>query len=908
MLHGRAAESGRLQSLFAAAAGGRGGALVVRGEPGVGKTALLADATRRRAGVRLLWTQGVESESPLAFAALHRLLHPVLGLLDRLPPAQAAALRVALGTDVGPAADRLVVFVATLSLLAEAADEGPVVAVVDDAHWLDPASAEALLFAGRRLGSDRVAMVFGARDGDVLRFDAPGVDDITLRGLDAAAAGDLLADRIGRSVPAEVRDALLAHTGGNPLALVEFPSVLSEDQLTGVTGLPARLPLTTGVERTFLDRCRRLGADGQTFLLGAAADDSGRRAAVRAAAAGLGLDEQALAAAEQSGLVRLTGAELRFRHPLVRSAVYGAAPMAERHRVHAALAAVLAAAGEADRRAWHLALATEGPDEEVARELDAVARRSGARGGHAAASAAWERAAALTARTEPRAHRLQAGAMSAWVAGHPGRARTLAEEARRYAADPILAADVDRLRARLEWSVGSALTGHRIVMVAAREVAPYDPVRALEMAMLGTALATYGADSGVAGIDTAGFLPPLPADAAPRLRCLDALLSGQQHLIGGRTAAAAVALRRSFELVQDAGEDLDLLVNTALAACHLGDFDVAMRDFSRLLEIARTGGSVSLILVALSRLPIAQVARGEWDAANAATEEALTLAVATGRPALTALPLAWRALLAAFRGAPGGPDALAELAELLAGHQLGVGAAVVSDVAEWARGIAAAADNDPDAAFRHFCRISLPAVQRLAALDLVEAAARAGHPDAVTDRAAELERLSDGMDAAWAGAVAAHARALVSGGAVAVSHFDRALALHRRGPRPFDQARTQLAFGEFLRRAGRRVDARPLLRASLEGFEGLGAAAWADRASSELRASGETARQREPSTVGQLTPQELQIARLVGQGLSNRDVAGRLFVSPRTVEYHLSHAYQKLGVRSRGGLVGIPLG
>ncbi len=907
-MHGRGAETARLDSLLASAAAGRGGALVVRGEPGVGKTALLGDATRRATGVRLLWTQGLEAESPLAFGALHRLLRPVLGDLDRLSPAHAMALRVAMGVDVGPAADRLVVFVAALSLLAEAAEALPVVAVVDDAHWLDPASAEALLFAARRLGSDRVAMVFGARDGEVRRFDAPGVDEITLGGIDAAAAAAVLADRVGKPVTAEVRDALLEHTGGNPLALVEFPSVLSDDQLTGAARLPERLPLTAGVERTFLDRCRRIPADAQTLLLVAAADDSRQVATVQAAAAELGLDEQTLAAAEQSGLVRVTGAELRFRHPLVRSAVYGAAPMAERERVHAALAVVLAAVGEVDRRAWHLALATEGPDEDVAGELDAVARRSGLRGGHAAASAAWERAAALTPDPERRAGRLQAGAMSAWVGGHPGRARTLAEDARRHTADPILGADIDRLRARLEWSVGSAPTGHRIVMVAARDVAPHDAVRALEMAMLGTALATYGAGSGVAGIDTSRFLRPLPADAPARLRCLEALLAGQQHLVGGRMPAAAVALRQSFELVPEVGEDLDLLVNTALAACHLGDFEVAMRDFSRLLEIGRTAGAVSLILVALSRLPIAQVALGEWDAASTSTEEALTLAVATGQPALTALPLAWKALLAALRGAAGGPDALAELAPLLAGHQLGVGAVVVSDTVEWARGIGAVADNDPAAGLHHLSRISLPAVQRLAALDRVEVAAHTGQLAAVKERAEELEQLGDGIGADWAGAVAAHARALISEGAAAAAHFERALALHRHGSRPFDQARTLLAYGEFLRRAGRRVDARLPLRESFEAFEVLRAATWADRARSELRASGETARRREPSTVLHLTPQEQQIARLVSQGLSNRDVAGRLFVSPRTVEYHLSHAYQKLGVRSRGGLVGLPLG
>ena len=326
MLWGRASESARLDGLFADAAAGRGGVVVVRGEPGVGKSALLSDASSRAPGAQVLWTQGIESESPLAFAALHRLLRPVLPHLDRLPAPQARALRGAFGEQDGSAVDRLVVFVATLSLLSEAAEERPIIAIVDDAQWLDAASAEALLFVARRLLADRVALVFGAREGDVRTFHGDGLPELALGGLDSASAGGLLTEQAGAPVSAEVCAALVAQTGGSPLALTELLTVLSSDQLAGKARLPDPLPLTLGVERAFLDRARRLPAETQTLLLVAAADGSGQIAAVRRAAAALGVGAEALEAAERSGLIRVRGLELRFRHPLVRSAYMGRRP------------------------------------------------------------------------------------------------------------------------------------------------------------------------------------------------------------------------------------------------------------------------------------------------------------------------------------------------------------------------------------------------------------------------------------------------------------------------------------------------------------------------------------------------------------------------------------------------------
>ena len=836
---------------------------------------------------------------------LHRLLRPILGHIGRLPPSQAEALLVALGERDGPAPDRFGVFVATLSLLVEAAVERPVVAVVDDAHWLDAISAEALLFAARRLQSDPVAILFGAREGDVRRFDSPGLEEMTISGLDAAAAEALLADSAASEVSDAVREVLLSHTGGNPLALVELPGLLSQSQLIGSTALPDLLPLTAGVESTFLDRCRRLSGDAQALLLVAASDDSGQVPVVQAASELLGLDDLAMAEVQRSGLVGTIDAGLRFRHPLVRSAVYGAATVVERRRVHAALAAALGAAGEDDRRAWHLSLATAGPDEAVARELDGVAERSARRGGHEAASAAWERAAGHSLASEDKARRLHLAARAAWVSGKPVRARFLADEARERSVDPVLSSDIDRLRARIEWSVGSSAVGHRMIMAAAQAVAPVDPGRALEMAVMGTALATYG--GGATGDDLAFTPPPLPADASPRMRCLAALLTGETHVLAGRMAEAAPALREAFAISSLIRDQVDVLAITALGAFHLGDWRVTLQDLSTVLEVARATGDVAQTIFALSRLPMGGIPAGHWEEASAATDEALTLGLATRQPALTAIPLAWRALLSAYRGTSGGAEALASLDGLLAQQSTGIGVAAVRDIAEWSRGVSAANDNDFAASHHHLGRLELPVMRRAAAFDRLEAAAHAGHPEAARELAEELAELAAATGMSWGAAAAAYGRALVSTGAAAEAHYEEALTLHEADCRPFDKARTQLAYGELLRRSGRRVEAREPIRASLHTFEDLSAGPWTDRATRELRASGESARKRDASTVLDLTPQELQVVRLVRQGLSNRDVAARLFVSPRTVEYHLSHVYQKLGVRSRGELATLAL-
>jgi DNA-binding CsgD family transcriptional regulator len=898
VLSGRDRERAAIAALVDAARAGRGGALVLTGQPGVGKSALLTDAVARADGMTVLRTQGVESESPLAFAALQRLLRPVLAdRVHSLPKPQSRALRAAFGeTDDGPA-DRFLVFLAALSVLADAGHDRPVLAVVDDAHWLDDASAAALSFVARRLQVERVALLFAARDADVRTFDSGDLPRLVVGGLDADAAGELLSARADVAVPPDVRDALLASTGGSPLALVELAEVLTADQLSGRVRLPARLPLTGGVERTFLDRYRRLPERAQTALLIAAADDSGRARVVRQAAASLGADEEALLVAERSGLLRVHDAAVDLRHPLVRSAVYGAATSTERRRAHRALAAVLTGPEEADRRAWHLAASVEEPDPAVVAELDAAAERARARGGLEAAASAWERAAELSPPGDPQAERWYAAARAAWLAAQPARSRALVEAAAARASDALLRADVLRLRARIEWNTGSLHTGSRMVVEAAAEVAPHDPRRAREMAMFAAALAVFGARPGSA-VDPTGLVPP-PAPGAPlRDRTFAALLEGLDAAAHGEWAAAAPRLDDAFALSEDLTEDdLDLLPNLGIAALCVGDDARTRRYHEQLLARARSTGAVLMTLYSLARLGFADLATGRWTAARAAAAEAVPLADQSGHRGLAALPTAELALLAALQGDDAVGDHLAEAERICADHPLGILAEVVPDVLRWARGVRDAAD--PAAALHHLEQIGHPIPRRLAAIDRLEAAVRAARPELARAWVAELAGFADATGSPWARAATEHGRALLSDGAEAEGHFAQALAAHAATDRRPDRARTELAYGAFLRRARRRVDARAHLRAALETFEDLGAQQWAERARQELRASGETARRRDASTLVDLTPQELQVALLVRQGLPNRDVAAQLYVSPRTVDFHLRNVFAKLGVSSR---------
>jgi DNA-binding CsgD family transcriptional regulator len=899
VLVGRGAEQAAISDLLDAARGSTGGSLVIRGVAGTGKSTLLADAVGAASDLRVLRTQGVESESPLAFAALQRLLWPLRRHLDDLPKPQAGALAAALGEAEGEG-DRFLVFLGVLSLLADAADTEPLLVCVDDAQWLDEASAAALLFVARRLNAERIALLFTVRDGEASGFDSHDLPEIALGGISADAATELLLKAGGSaSIDPTVRDRLFRATGGNPLALVELAGAITADQLAGAEPLPDELPLTGGVERAFGDRYRRLSEPAQRLLLVASADDSGRLGVVRAAASSLGADADALDEVERAGLILVEGDTVTMYHPLVRSAVYSAATSSSRRAAHRALADSLDSTGDRDRRAWHAAAAAEGTDDGVADELDDVAVGANARGAPEAAAAAWSRAAELTADPPPRAKRYGAAAHAAFAAAQTARARSLAEAALRDTTDPLLRADMELLRARVEWNVGSPRVAHRILLQAAGDVAAADERRARGMTMIANALISFvGGDLE----DPAGLTERFrDVDAATddASRCSARLTAGFVHMRLHEYADAAAQFRAAYA-EHPAGADTDLHSNIGISAAHLGDDDVLLEHHGWLCEHGRAHGALVLVVYALSRRAFAEIAIGDWASLAAGSAEALDLALGAGQPALTLFPRGWLALLAAFRHDVAA--AAQHLDELQSDPAEGIAATFVRDVACWARGVIA---DSPTTALHHLEQVNTGLVGRLAAVDRIETAVHSERRDLAANWIEEMENFGTAVQADWALAVASYGRALLATDAGA--DFETAITYADKSARRFDRARIHLAYGEYLRRARRRVDARVHLRTALEVFEDLGAARLAARATQELRASGETARRRDAAATDELTPQERQVAALVRQGMSNRDAAAQLFLSPRTVDFHLRNVFQKLGITSRAELVAMQL-
>jgi DNA-binding NarL/FixJ family response regulator len=902
VLAGRDSERAAIATLVDGARAGSGGSLVVHGVAGAGKSTLLADAAESAEGMRVLRTSGVESESPLAFAALQRLLWPLTGHLDALPEPQREALGAALGATAGEG-ERFLVYLGGLTLLADAAEESPLLVVVDDAHWLDDASAAALLFAARRLQDERVALVFAARDGDARQFDAPDLPQLGLGAMTGTAADALLTAQVSAAVDQRVRDDLVAATGGNPLALVELAGQLSADQLAGRVRLPSPLPLTGGVERAFLDRCRRLSEAAQRLLLVAAADDTARLNVVTAAAARLDVDENALDELERAGLLHADGDAISLYHPLVRSAIYGAATTAQRRAAHRALADELT--GDIDRRAWHLAAAADRPDDDVVAALEGVAERAAVRGGHEAASAAWSRAAELTPNGEERGRRLFLAASSAWLGAHPARATALARSSALEVTDPVLRAQLLTLQGQIQWNTRSLNDGYDLILQAIESASGADDALAQQLAMLASALAAFGARS-PRSLDVTALMPDPGPGAPPHTRAVSALLHGFTATAGKDWAGAIESFRAAFGVVDaDPVDDHVLQPNLGIAAMVIDDDERGLRLHEQQLTAARRAGALNMVEHALTRGAHFQIATGAWtQAANAATE-ALQLTANTGHPGLTALPTAQLALIAALRGNEDADRQLAEVTAIRERHPVGITEPIVGDLVHWARGLRNAAH--PAAALHHLEQISSPWMRRMAALDRLETAARADRHDLARTWLDEVEEFADASESPAAIAVVEHGRAVLADGSDAGRHYQRALAAGADSPRLPDSARTELAYGEHLRRARRRVDARAHLRAAVTLFEELGASSAADRAAQELRASGETARRRDVSTAIDLTAQERNVTGLVRQGLSTKDVAAQLFVSPRTVDFHLRNVFSKLGVTSRAELAAIEL-
>jgi DNA-binding CsgD family transcriptional regulator/tetratricopeptide (TPR) repeat protein len=907
MLYGRRAQCDALERLLADARRSRSGVLVVRGEAGAGKTALLEHAAGRADGMLVLRAAGVESEAELPFAALHQLLRPVLGLAGRLPEPQAAALGGALGLTAPGIDDRFLVSVAVLSVLAEAAEDRPVLCLVDEAQWLDRPSAEALAFAGRRLEAEGVVLLFAARDGDPHDFPAPGLPELRLEGLDQEAAAGLLAGA-GAELPAEVVGRLVERTGGNPLALLELPGSLAPEQLAGRAPLDDLLPLTTRLERTFGERVRRLPGPARTLLLVAAAETTGDPAVVLRAGARLGVEAGVLEDAESAGLVRTADGRLAFRHPLVRSAAYLTGSLAARQAAHRALAEVLTGEDAADQRAWHLATATVGPDEDAAAELERSADRARRRGGHAAAATALERAAGLTGDDHERGRRLAAAATAAWLAGQADRAAALLDRAEPLASDPRGQAAVAHLRGSIEASRGIALDAVAMLVAGSELAATVDPSEALQMLVEASETASYAGDvTPTAELGRRAAALPV-ADKAGEF--LSDLLQGMGRVAEGDGAAGAPLLRRAIALAATMEHPRRLLW-AGVAAFFVGDHETGNALYARAVARARQEGAVGLLPVTLEYLAPVELVAGRLDAASASATEGLRLARETGNDTSACRHLATLAHLAALRGEEDACQAYAaEALERAAARGLGLPATLAGNaLALLDLGLGRSAEalvrfqrllaRGPGAGSPFFAVYAVP--------DLVEAAVRSGQPEAAAAPLAAFGQLAVAAGTPEMLAQLARCRGLAGPDEEAPAQFEQALALHDSQARPFDLARTELAYGETLRRARRRGEARTYLRDALETFQRLGATPWAERATAELRATGETARKRDPSTLGQLTPQELQIIRLVGEGGTNREIGAQLFLSRRTIDYHLRNVFVKLGVSSRAELIRLSL-
>jgi DNA-binding CsgD family transcriptional regulator len=897
-LVGRERECAVIDRLLAGAKTGTAGALVVRGEPGIGKSALLGYASQRAGPMRVLHADGVQAESDLAFAGLHELLRPVLSCLGNIPEIQSQALAGALGLAPSSHADRLLISAAVLGLLAAAAEDHPTLCVVDDAQWLDQPSADALVFTARRLRAERLAILFGAREGEPSRFEAAGVADLTLRGLDQESAVTVLSSRAQRGT-SSVRDRLLAEAAGNPLALLELAESLSEEQLAGLLPLPDAIPLTPRLEGVFRQRIGRLPEQAQTALLIAAADNTGDAPAVLRAAAGLRLPPDALDPAQQAALIRVAGGTITFRHPLVRSALYQAATLSQRQRVHAALAGALTGEENTDRRVWHQAMAALTGDEEVAAALEASARRAQLRAGHASAVTAFLRAAELSTDAARRVQRIAAAAAAAWAAGQPNRARELAGRALPQATGQTRA-QLLHLSGLIEFYAGNLREAFTMLVDAAD--ACTDPSLTIQMLIQAAAAAASGGDlAAVAELSQRATRVPA-VDEQDRFKI--AVLSGLARFYMGDRAQGQALIIDALNSADTITDPYVLLWTDAAAIVAKG---TGLPYVNRAVDIARQNGLLSFLPPALRQQARELFWASQFDQAYAAAQEGYRLSIDVGYGA------PWHLInMAAVEAAWGrDQDARRHVDEALAlGAWQGSWFQALS---EWTLGMIEVTAGRPNEAADRLLGLTVPGrsdvnpgIALEATPDAIEAAMRAGRR---AEAAQRLETLRELVTAAPTGvrlALLARCEALLATRDPDEA-FAEALAAAPALP-PVQHARTELLYGEWLRRERRRTDARGHLRAALELFRTLGAVPWAERAEAELRASGETVRKRDPSAVEQLTPQELQVAGLVTGGLTNKEIAAQLFLSPRTVDYHLRKVFTKLGIVSRAELIrdGLP--
>jgi DNA-binding CsgD family transcriptional regulator len=901
MLVGRDAERRILDELVAAARDGRSATLVLRGEPGIGKTALLGYAELGAGGMTVLRSVGIESEHELPFAGLHQLVRPCLGLVDRLPAPQAASLRGAFGIGFDQVQNPFLVALGLLSLLAEAADERPVLCVIDDAHWLDRASQHALVFAARRLVAEPVAVVVTCRTGEPHGFEAGGLPELELGGLDDAPAGELLRSRLARPPSADVESMLLAAAHGNPLALLELPAGLSDRQLQGSEPIIGPPPARGAVEESFRARVRALPAPVRRALLLVAADQIGDPETLERALARADLPDSTLRSAQEAGLLQLNGT-VTFRHPLVRSAVYGLASRDERRVAHELLAEVME---DPIGRAWHKALTCDGVDESIAAELDAAGAQAAARGAYGPAAAAFERAAELSEDASRRGQRLLWSAQTSLAAGRSRAALTFVDRAGPLS--PELAAELDVVRAAVSMREGSPAETFSLAQSAAAALAQHAPDRALELISLMIWASATGGWAASAVPDARETLARI-SGGGDRRKFMQTTLDGAMALLRREAAMAGDLFADALAQADKLASDVIVTQLAGLIGQWTADFMPARDRFARVVAQRRAEGSVNELAASLPMLAIGEMCTGHPQAAAEATTEGLELLRQLGYEQDEISYLALQAWTASLIGDEHACRAYAA-STIQRGLATGIGWAVGE--AHLALGLLELGLGNPREALDHLEQMEpgpFPPTTVLATPEFIDAALRLDEPGRARLAFERFEAWAPVSRTPLVSGMLARCRAVMADDAEQADLlFREALRHHDLRMNPYERARTQLAYGERLRRDRRRVEARIQLRSALDTFEGLGVSLWAERARDELRATGETARKRDPSTLDELTPQELRVARLVASGASNKDVAAQLFLSRRTVEYHLGKVYVKLGVSSRLELTKVPL-
>ena len=910
-LVGRRTELAQLDRLIALAGAGQSQVLVLRGEAGIGKSALLDHLGNVR-GWTIARAIGVESEMEFAYGGLHQLCAPFLDRLERLPVPQREALTTAFGLGAGDAPDRFMVGLAVLVLLADQAEDRPVLCLVDDAQWLDRVSAQTVAFVARRLLAERIALVIAIREpAPGIEFD--GLPALQVDGLSAVDAGALLDSVIKGPIDGRVRDRIIAETDGNPLALLELPHAWTTAELAD--GLPAASTdqLASRIEQGYQRRLQALPVATRRLLLAAAAEPVGDPAILWRAAEGLGLGSDHAVPADEAGLIEFRG-RVRFRHPLVRAAAYRSASIGERQEVHRALAEATDADTDPDRRAWHRAQTTTAPDEEIAAELERSAGRARARGGLVAASALLDRATWLT--PDPR-RRAERGIAAAWAkrdAGALDDALALLAAVEAGPADAIRSAEAEHLRGQIAFDQRRGVHAARLLLASARRLETLDLDRAREMYRDALAAALWASGPGAADVvdEVARAARSAPAARTPP-RAIDLALDALAVRLTDGYVTAAPFLTRALAAIEDEdgrGEDVGSLLGIGgsragvVIATEVWALGPARAFSERQVSLARTSGALLQLQFALNNLAIAEMLAGDLASARTLIEEDRLVGEVTG-----SWPMAYsEMLLAAFRGDEQGQASLIALAT---DGAISSGEGRIASFADYATAVLQNGlgrhDLARNAAHRAVQRDVVGGYQVISVAELAEAASRTGEDEVLADAVARLSERADATPGDFVLGMRARAEALQGGERdVDARYRDSLDHLDGTGQR-VEVARGHLLYGEWLRREGRRVDARAQLRTAHDQFVSMGLAGFAERARRELQATGEKVRKRTLESANDLTPQEIQIARLVRSGLSNVEIGTRLFLSPRTVEWHLRKVFTKLDLSSRRELRDAPL-